>query len=260
MGLEKGVILIYEWIFLALLALSFGSFLNVLIVRVPKEESIVLPHSHCPECREKLKWWHNIPLISYILLKGKCAYCKERISFVYPIVEFLTMFIFLVVFMKMGLSQNILENRDPFLISIIFSLLLTLSVIDIRYKAVPDSISLSALTISLFLFNIIDTFSNALLLAGGFTFLRFYVSFILKKEAMGEGDIIIAGIIGAMLGVKLAMVAIFLSSILALPISLFFKLKKDEPETPYIPFLGLATFIVFMFDSEFLYLLRLLHG
>ncbi len=252
--------MIYEWIFLILFALSFGSFLNVLIVRVPKGESIVLPNSHCPTCKAKLKAWHNVPLISYMLLKGKCAYCKKKISFVYPVVELLTLFIFIATFIKMGFSENLIENRDAFLLSIIFSLLLTLSVIDLRYKAVPDSISLTTLTLSLFLFNIIDTFSNALLLAGGFTFLRFYVSFFLKKEAMGEGDIIIAGIIGAVLGVKLSMVAIFLSSILALPISLFLRWKRSEYETPYIPFLALALFIVFMFDDEFLYFLRLLHG
>lgn len=252
--------MIYEWIFLALFSLSFGSFLNVLIVRVPKGESVVLPNSHCPICKEKLKWWHNIPLISYIFLKGQCAYCEKKISFVYPIVEFFTMFIFIAVFVKMGFSENLLENRDTFLLSIIFSLLLSLSVIDLRYKAVPDSISLSTLTLSLFLFNIIDTLSNALLLAGGFTFLRFYVSFILRKEAMGEGDIIIAGVIGAILGVKLSIVAIFLSSILALPIALFFRFKNQELETPYIPFLSIALFIVFMFDEEFLYLLRLINN
>lgn len=252
--------MIYEWLFLILFALSFGSFLNVLIIRVPKNESVILPHSHCPNCKQKLKYWHNIPIISYIFLGGKCAFCKQKISFVYPIIEFLTMIIFLTIFIKMGFNQNLLENKNQFLISLIFSLLLALSIIDLRYKAIPDTISLFSLFISFFLFEVIETFSNILILVGGFTLLRFYVSYFLKKEAMGEGDIIIAGIIGATLGIKLAIVAIFLSSILALPISLYFKLKKTEPETPYVPFLSLATFLVFLFDKEFLYFLRLLNG
>ncbi len=205
--------MIYEWLFLILFALSFGSFLNVLIIRVPKNESVILPHSHCPNCKQKLKYWHNIPIISYIFLGGKCAFCKQKISFVYPIIEFLTMIIFLTIFIKMGFNQNLLENKNQFLISLIFSLLLALSIIDLRYKAIPDTISLFSLFISFFLFEVIETFSNILILVGGFTLLRFYVSYFLKKEAMGEGDIIIAGIIGATLGIKLAIVAIFLSSI-----------------------------------------------
>jgi len=240
-------------IFVVLFALSFGSFLNVLIVRVPENINIAFPLSHCPKCKEKLKIWHNIPLISYFLLRGKCHFCGEKISFFYPLVEFLTAVIFLTVFWKFDFTISI----DYVLISIIFSLLLTLSMIDFRYKAIPDSISLTTLLVSFFLFDIFDTASNILLFAGGFTLLRFYVSFILKKEAMGEGDIIIAGIMGAVLGIKLGLFAIFLSSFLALPISLFYRFSKNELELPFVPFLALATFLVFIFDDLSLNFLRI---
>jgi len=80
---------IFNIIVVFLFGISIGSFLNVIIHRIPKEESIVFPASHCPKCNKSLKWYHNIPLFSWIFLKGKCAFCKESISFRYPIIEFI---------------------------------------------------------------------------------------------------------------------------------------------------------------------------
>ena len=80
-----------------------GSFLNVVILRAFSGESIVLPPSKCPKCHNKLKWWHNIPILSYLLLRGKCWFCKEKISIQYPIIEFITGLIFVAIFFKYGL-------------------------------------------------------------------------------------------------------------------------------------------------------------
>ena len=235
----------------ALLGLAVGSFLNVLIYRIPKDENIAFPASHCTNCGKPLKWWHNIPLLSYIILKGKCYYCKEKISFQYPLVELLSTVIFVLSYLKVG------DFTQSLIVASVFDLLLALSVIDFRYKAVPDSLNLSALTLSIFSGTIPTSFTNALLFAGGFTLLRFYVSFIVKKEALGEADIMIAATIGAMLGIKLGLFAIFLSAIIALPA--FLIVGKKNLQLPFIPFLAMAMFLTFMLDSYFLKLIEWLY-
>ena len=236
----------------AILGLIIGSFLNVLILRIPKDESIIMPPSHCPKCKNRLKWWHNIPLISYILLGGKCYFCKTKISIQYPLVELATSLIYTLTFLKSG------DFIQALIISSLFSILLALSLIDLRYRAVPDSLNLLALTISIFSSNIIISFTNALLFAGGFTLLRFYVSYFAKKEALGEADIMIAATMGAILGVKLGIFAIFLSALIALPI--FLIAGKKDMQLPYIPFLALALYLTYMFDSLATNLISWLYG
>ena len=241
---------IYIIIF-ALLGLTIGSFLNVLIYRIPKDENIAFPASHCTSCGKTLKWWHNIPLLSYILLKGKCNYCKAKISFQYPLIELLSTIIFILSYLK---AENF---TNALIVASVFDLLLALSVIDFRYKAVPDSLNLTALALSIFSNSILTSFVNALLFAGGFTLLRFYVSFIIRKEALGEADIIIAATIGAMLGVKLGLFAIFLSAIIALPV--FLLVGKKDIQLPFIPFLAIALFLTYMFNNYFTILLKWLY-
>ncbi len=245
--------MILEMGILTLFGLLFGSFLNVLILRIPKEESVVFPGSHCTSCGKKLKWWHNIPLLSWVILKGRCHYCKEKISIQYPLVELATALLFLSVYLKVG------DIAYAFIAGIVFALLLGLSVIDFRYKAVPDSLNLSALTLAIFSSPmVLENLTNALLFAGGFSLLRFYVSFIVKKEALGEADIMIAATIGAMVGLKLGAVAIFLSALIALPV--FVVIQKKDIEVPYIPFLALALFVVYMAEPFFQRLLVTLYG
>ncbi len=249
-----------ELLFIFILGTLIGSFLNVVIIRIPKEESIVFPASHCVTCKAKLKPWHNIPIFSWLFLRGKCSFCGSPISKQYPIIELLSGIIFLLVFMKLGIAI------PTFGIAIVFLLLLALSVIDFYYKMVPDSLNLLALTLA-----IVSAFSipmfvqhgiNALLFAGGFTLLRFYLSYIIKKEAMGEADIMIAATMGAILGVKLTLAAIFISALLALPAMVLLKDDEDEEslQVPFIPFLAMATFIVFIFDMQVMSYLDSLYG
>jgi leader peptidase (prepilin peptidase)/N-methyltransferase len=232
-----------ETIFVIILGLSIGSFLNVLIYRIPLQESIVFPSSHCPKCKVKLKFWHNIPILSYIFLKGKCSFCNSKISIQYPIVEAISALIFIVIYLEFGF------NLGAFLLALLFSIVLALSVIDLYHKAVPDSLNLTALTLSIIypmqLTEIFNNLEDALLFGGAFAFLRFYVSYFVKREAMGEGDIMIAGVIGAVLGTHLGAFAIFLSSILTIPAIIIVK----ERELPYIPFLATALFITFLFQD-----------
>ena len=247
----------YTLIFL--LGCAIGSFLNVLIVRIPKEENVAFPASHCVHCKTPLKPWHNIPLISWIMLRGKCAFCGKPISVQYPLVELLSGLLFLAVFLKMGVTLPALG------IAVAFLLLLTLSVIDFYYKMVPDSLNLSALTLAIVsaysLGALVDQMTNALIFAGAFSLLRFYLSYIIKKEAMGEADIMIAATMGALLGVKLTLVAIFISALLALPALMLLRGESEESQQlPFIPFLAMAAWIVFMFDSPINDYLRGLYG
>ncbi len=243
--LEGGIVTLF--------GLLFGSFLNVLILRIPQEESIVFPGSHCPKCNHKLKWWHNIPVLSWVLLGGKCYFCKTPISKQYPLIEIATAVIFALAYWKV---ENI---AYAIIVGLVFALLLGLSVIDLRYKAVPDSLNLSALTLAIFASPLIlGNLINALLFAGGFSLLRFYVSYFAKKEALGEADIMIAATIGAMVGLKLGAVAIFLSAIIALPVFMF--IREKDYEVPFIPFLALALYIVYMADDFFHGVLINLYG
>jgi len=218
-----------------------GSFLNVLIYRIPKGENIAFPASHCQSCKTPLKWWHNIPIISWIILGGKCHFCKEDISIQYPIIEFITGVIAVLIYYKLGLVWYM-----P-IVFLVFAMLLVLIIIDIEYLAIPDNINLLALTLAFIQPNFLETFQNALMAMGGLSLLRFYLSYILNKEAMGEGDIIVAGTMGALLGFPLFFYALFLSAILAIIPSL---LAKDRV-VPFVPFLAIATFIVYIGDKWF---------
>jgi len=263
-----------ELSFAFIFGLLFGSFLNVVILRIPKEESIVFEGSYCYSCGAKLKPWHNIPLFSWLFLRGKCAFCKSKISIQYPLIELTSGLLFLAVASQYGL------NLPAFLIALSFLMLLALSMIDFKYKMVPDSLNLLAIFFAILGAwtpqGILLNFQNALLFAGGFTLLRFALSYYLTSsiyraglktktvwnkhydrtpfiEAMGEGDIMVAATMGALLGIKLTLVAVFLSALLALPVLLLvMNGSQEEKRVPFVPFLALASFIVFLYESPIL--------
>ena len=231
----------FEWMIIAFLGACIGSFLNVVIYRVPMGLSVVTPRSHCPTCGKNLSWYHNIPLVSWLVLKGRSGCCKEKISIQYPLVEFLCMVIFLLAFYKNGI------NYGSLIIALVFTLFLTLSVMDYYYHAIFDSVSLSALALALFSGDILISFESAFIVAGAMTLLRFYVSYFLKKEAMGEGDIILTAAMGALVGVKLALFSVFAAAFIALPFAYF--AKGEEKVVPFVPFLAISIFIVYMFEG-----------
>lgn len=239
-----------EAVFIFVLGMVMGSFGNVLISRVPKGESIVTPGSRCPKCLTPIKPYYNIPVFSWLWLRGKCVTCGKGISPLYPLVEFGTGVIFLSVYFKVGVSVFALAA------ALAFFLLFVLSMIDLEYKAVPDHINLPAFFVALmatpfFLHNL----ENALLIAGGMALLRFTVSWVLRKEAMGEADIIVGGTMGALLGVEQTLLAIFTASLLSLPFAIIGRLRGKDPEIPFIPFLALGAWLVYLF-GEYLPLFR----
>ena len=240
-----------EWIILLIVGLCIGSFLNVAILRIPKDESISFPASHCTTCLHPLHWYHNIPVISWVALRGKCAFCHSPISAQYPLIESLSAFLYLLAYFHTG------SLMKAFLIGTIFSLLLALSLIDLRYKAVPEMLSFPTLFLA-FSVQFWDSLLYGLVFFGGFSLLRMVLSSILKKEVMGEADSIIAGIIGALLGIKLGCFAIYLSAVIAL--IAFMIVRKKGHELPYIPFLSSALLITWLGDSHILILLETLYA
>jgi len=226
--------------FSALLGLLIGSFLNVLIHRIPRNENIAFPASHCTSCNKPLRWYHNIPLFSWLFLGGKCSFCKSAISSRYIIVELLNSLLYVALAWKLSQVWYL-----PF-IWMSFSALLALVFIDIEYMAVPDSINIPAFLFALITPTFVDSLIDGLMAAAGLFLVGKISSILAKKEAMGSADVIVAATMGALLGYPGFFIAIFLSAVLALIPSLIYRDKG----VPFIPFLATATLIVYLFDTE----------
>ncbi len=217
-----------------------GSFLNVVIYRVPKNESIAFPASKCQSCQTPLKAYHNVPIFSWLFLGGKCGFCKDKISMQYPIVEAITGAVFVLMYLKLGLVWYM-----PF-VAFSFSALFALVMIDFKYMAVPDSINFVALGLALIQPDFLWAMLYAVIAGVGLYLIGLLSSILAKKQAMGGADVIVAGTMGALLGFPNFFIAIFLSAVLAMLPSL---LSKGKP-VPFVPFLVMATLIVYVFDKE----------
>jgi len=243
-----------EWLnifFIFLFGIAIGSFLNVVIYRIPKEQSIISPPSSCPNCKNRLKWYHNIPIFSWIFLKGKCAYCNSKISFIYPAIEFINGLIWVFLYLKIGFVWYF-----PF-IALSFSALLALSMIDFKYYAVPDSVNFFALIMALINPNFLISLRDALIAGIGLYLLGKLVSILAKKEAMGEADAIVAATMAALLGFPLFFIALFIAALLALIPSLMAK----DTMVPFVPFLATATLITYLLSDKLLSILNgLIYG
>lgn len=221
-----------------------GSFLNVCIYRLPREEKIGLTRSHCPHCRKTIRWYDNIPLISYILLKAKCRYCGKPISFRYFVVEFLTALMLCLIWWRFG---------DPILTVIYFifvSLLIAGSFIDLDFLIIPDSITLSGILIGLlasFLYQgFLKSLLGALVGGGSLYLIAIMATAILKREAMGMGDVKLLAMIGSFLGWQWAVFTIFTSSLLGTIAGvLLIILKKADikGKIPFGPYLAMGAVV-----------------
>jgi leader peptidase (prepilin peptidase)/N-methyltransferase len=212
-----------------------GSFLNVLIHRLPREESIVRPGSHCPACGRPIRPWENIPLASYILLGGRCRGCGGRISLRYPSVEALTAAGFVLLAWADGPGMLLLRDAA------FFSLLVPIAFIDIDHRIIPDELSLGGLAAGL-LFSLLpggDWMGSVLggIVGGGILFgTAFAYEKITGREGMGGGDIKLIAMIGAFLGWKGALLTIFCGSLLGTAGGLLAMRKGEEGLKTAIPF------------------------
>jgi leader peptidase (prepilin peptidase)/N-methyltransferase len=230
-----------------------GSFLNVCIIRLPKEESIITPGSHCPHCNHPIMFYDNIPLISYLLLGGKCRYCKRSISAQYPLVEGTTAISSLLLFLKYGLSLSYF-----FYFSFVAALII-ITVIDLYHQIIPDVISIPGIGVGLLGALIIPhiTFFNSLLgilLGGGSLFVvATLYQWLFKREGMGGGDVKLLAMIGAFLGWESVILTILLSSMIGSItgiIIIALKGKDFKYAIPFGPFLSLGAVIALFYKNE----------
>jgi leader peptidase (prepilin peptidase)/N-methyltransferase len=230
-----------------------GSFLNVCIYRIPLKKSILFPSSFCPNCGAKIRAWDNIPLLSFILLKGKCRKCKNKISVQYPLVEFITSALVVIIYLQFGWGWEFVAK------SILCLLLIAIFFIDLKHRIIPDVITLPGIALGLFFSffvkspSVLNSFVG--ILVGG---VLFYLSAVLgellfKKESMGGGDIKLAIMLGAFLGWQKILLVFLLSAVLGTIVgttALFF--SKDVKETrmiPFGPFLALGSVLaIFLGD------------
>ena len=242
-----------EAVLIFILGLIVGSFSNVCIYRIPKNESIVYPASHCPKCHSPIKPVDNIPLLSYILLKGRCRNCKSKISIQYPIVEFLTGLIYLIIYLTYGLSIQSL------IYIILSSALIIIAFIDLNEQIVPWVISLPGIVLGFILSFFVPyiSFVNSALgvvVGGGIILsIRLAGSVIFKKEAMGMGDIELAAMIGAFLGWRYITISLFLGfflGALAGIILIMLKIKSREDTVPFGPFIVLGSLITLLWGEK----------
>lgn len=236
-----------------ILGLIVGSFSNVCIFRIPRNESIMYPASHCPKCRSNISPKDNIPLLSYILLKGRCRNCKNKIAIQYPIVELLTGLTYLIIYLTYGLSVQTL------IYIILSSALVIIAFIDLNEQIVPDVISLPGIVIGFILSFFVPyiSFVNSALgvVVGGGIILIIGLagSVIFKKEAMGGGDVKLAAMIGAFLGWRYIIISLFLGfflGALAGIILILSKIKSREDVVPFGPFIVLGSLITLFWGEQ----------
>lgn len=240
-------------ILIIIYGLIIGSFLNVCIYRIPREESIAFPSSHCPKCGTSLRWYDNIPLFSYIILGGKCRHCKVSISLQYPIVEALNAFLYVVLFIHFRMTI------DFIFYALISSVLVIITFIDLKEMIIPDILVLIILVLSVlhktlnyFILGISPQILNSLggLLLAGTIFLLIV---ILSRGGMGGGDVTLIGALGFIMGVKKILVTIFLSFILGAFLSLILlaiKIKTKKDPIPFGPFIILAFYVTLLWGDS----------
>jgi len=220
------------YIIIFLIGLLIGSFLNVCIYRIPRGESIIFPPSHCTNCKSRIKSYDLIPVLSFLLIKGRCRACGQKISIKYPIVEILTGLLYIIGFMKFGMTVEFLRN------SILISILIAVAFIDLEHSIIPGRLMIFAAVAGIIL-HIIGYKSNSYLLSclygfltgGGTIFL-----IVLLTGGMGGGDIQLMAVIGLFLGFKNILLTLMLSFIIGALAGITLVLLKKKSRRDYIPF------------------------
>nr|BFD58623.1 A24 family peptidase [Bdellovibrio sp. CKG001]BFD65890.1 A24 family peptidase [Bdellovibrio sp. HAGR004] len=230
----------------------FGSFGNVIIYRLPREESIVKPRSYCYSCKTPVKWYDNIPIFSWFILRGRCRKCHAKFSFRYPLVELITAVLFALSYHYAGLSWTLLEY-----LIFVFGLVVC-TFIDLDHMILPDEFTLSGIVIGLVgaALNPQREFLDALfgmLMGGGFLWGMAYVYYLLtKNEGMGGGDIKLLAWIGAILGWKAIPFVIMSSAVIGSVIGLIAARKQKaglKTVIPFGPYLALGA-VLYLFGGE----------
>ena len=244
------------YIFSFLFGAVVGSFLNVVILRLPSDDqSIVFPGSHCPKCGTDLHWYENIPVLSYIALGGKCRSCKTRISAQYPVVELCMAVLSMALYNRFGISFEL------FLYFFFLAALLVIIFIDIHHQIIPDVISLPGIIIGFAgsFFNPLVSWQQSglgILIGGGILYaIAFGYYLLTKRDGMGGGDIKLLAMIGAFLGWQSLLYVVFASSLTGSIIgiaAMFIQGKGGRTRIPFGPFLALSA-MSYLFFQEIIF-------
>ncbi len=237
-------------IYIFIIGIIFGSFFNVCIFRIPNNQSISNPPSHCYNCNTRLKSLDLVPILSWLFLKGKCRYCGQKVSLRYPLIELLTGVLFIIIYNIYGLNFITINYL------VLTSLLIIITFIDIDHFIIPDSLIIFG-SIFAVLFNVTnqgigikDSIIGGLICGGGMLILISLIELVAKKEVMGGGDIKLFFMIGLFLGIKLGLLTILLSiyvgAIYGIITIIYSKIKKQEYNStiPYGPSISVGAFIV----------------
>lgn len=263
----------FQWYaFLTLLSIAWGacigSFLNVCIYRIPLEQSVVTPGSHCPACKKPIRWFQNIPVLAYLFLRAKCANCGVRISSRYVLVELLTAMLFLLAWLKFDLIAGprplgLVPVTDILLVPVFWLVITGLvlgTFVDFEHMIIPDRVTLGGIACGLVISALVpalhgkDTMVASLIqgtigAAAGFGLLwsvAMLGEFVFKKEAMGFGDVKLMGAIGAFFGWQAVCFTVLISSFAGtiVGLTLIFSGKKEmQSRIPYGPYLALAALL-----------------
>lgn len=240
-------ILLYLIIFLY--GIVIGSFLNVLIYRLPKKENIVTTRSHCMNCGYQLKWYDLVPIFSYLALGGRCRKCKTRISVQYPIIEALNGILYLIIFIRFGMSV------DSLLYCLLFSALLTLSVIDFRTYEIPVGINVFILLLGLV--RVVTDWSNWSNYLIGFlavSIFLYLIYLVTHGRGIGGGDVKLMAVCGLVLGWKLIVLGFFLGCIIG-SICHLIRMKVSDADHVLAmgPYLSVGVMIAALFGNQMIH-------
>jgi len=244
----------FIYIIFFILGLIIGSFLNVCVWRLPRGGSIIYPGSHCPLCSAPIRWYDNIPILSFLLLGGRCRSCGGRISFRYPLVELLTGCLFVAMYGSFGLSYQTL------IYILLASSLLTVGFIDLDKKIIPNLITLPGIALGL-IFSLLfshlspkDSLLGTILGGGILLLVGIFGKALFKKPAMGGGDVKLAAMIGAFLGWRQILLVLFLSFLLGAVIGTTVELIKGTlskgRQIPFGPYIALSGLVAVFFSKD----------
>ncbi|MDH4100339.1 MAG: prepilin peptidase [Nitrospirota bacterium] len=231
-----------------LFGLAVGSFLNVCIYRLPKQESVVFPASHCPGCGSSIRWHDNIPVLSYLVLGGRCRHCKASISWQYPMVELATGVLFFVAVAIFGVSQE-----TPVYL-LLLSALIVIAVIDLEHQIIPDRITLPGIPLGLicstFLLptGLVDALIGLAAGGGGF-----YLIAVISRGGMGGGDIKLMAMLGAFLGWKAIIITTLIGSLMGAIVGIFLMAVKGRGRkhaVPFGPFLATGALVALFWGEQ----------
>jgi len=242
-------------LFIILISSVLGSFFNMLIHRLPRNQEIVKKPSHCPKCQHKLTWLDLLPILSYLFLKGRCRYCREKIASRYLLVEISSVFLFTTCWLIFGPTYLFLKY------SFFLSIMLLIFFTDLETKKIPDSLNYVLVCIGLLLgfyqHTIVDSILGLIIGSLIFLSIGFLAKLYYKKDALGGGDVKLSGAIGAYWGLSIMLFSIYFSFLIGGLVSIFLIILKKKTNQDYIafgPFMVLGSILALLI-SDYLIIL-----